>query len=81
MEDKKMILIVLGRVDHLLNKRTNYGHICVLCGHFGFAHEVTWDEKFGGYVHWSCKKSWEKQEREEQRFEQIMDEMRRRGDR
>ena len=76
MKESKMIIVVRKRVERIMNERTNYGYTCVLCGHFGFAHEMTWDDRdFGGWVHWSCKMSWKKQEAAEQRFEQVMDEM------
>ena len=52
------------------------GHICNLCGYFGFQKEGNFYEDFGGWVHYSCRARWVRMDKEEKRFEMVMDQRR-----
>lgn len=54
-------------------QRNGSYHFCNLCGFHGKGNEVTYDEKFGGFVHYSCKGSAEKDLRNERRLEWEID--------
>lgn len=51
------------------------GQICSHCGYFGKAKEMTFDEDLG-WIHWSCLKRYQRMEKEEQRFEHTMNQIR-----
>jgi len=64
------------------------GHICALCGHFGFTEEMTLDTLGSvgfdkdspealNWIHRSCRTVWYRDEREECRHEEIMDKIER----
>lgn len=63
------------------------GHICSLCGFFGFQNEGTFDNLGSvgfdkndpsavSWVHYSCRTAWYRDEKNERRFEQVMDQIR-----
>lgn len=53
----------------------NRGQICSHCGYFGKAKEMTFDPELG-WMHWKCLGRFRRMEKQEQRFEYEMDQVR-----